>query len=187
MAKEHKRRIMDSQGIELSLRRMAQQILEANKGAANLALVGIADGGVPVTHRLSALLCEHAKCDVPVGFIDITLYRDDLTINDQPELKSTKIDFDIDGMRIILVDDVVFTGRTVRAAITALMDYGRPGLIQLAALVDRGHRELPIQPDFVGRHMDTDKDQKVTVGVSDEAGDKKDKVVLITPINNEEE
>lgn len=186
MAKEHKRKIMDEKTIDLALRRMSQEIIEANRGLSNLALVGIADGGVPITYRLKRLLKKNSKSEIPVGMIDITLYRDDLTINDQPELKDTKIDFNIDGKNVVLVDDVLFTGRTVRAAITALLDYGRPGRIQLAVLIDRSHRELPIQADFVGKFIDSEKSEKIIVTVDQQKAGKKDKIVLITPINSED-
>ena len=178
---------MDEKSIDLALRRMSQEIIEANRGFNNLALVGIADGGVPVTYRLQNLLNSNSKNEVPVGMIDITLYRDDLTINDQPELKDTKIEFDIDGKNVVLVDDVLFTGRTVRAAITALLDYGRPGRIQLAVLVDRSHRELPIQADFVGKVVNSEKSEKIAVAVDENKAMKKDKVVLITPLDFEDE
>ena len=187
MASEHKRTIMNEERIDFALRRMAQQIIESNSGVDNIALVGIADGGIPITDRLHKYLSGNSKNGIKVGMIDITLYRDDLTINDQPELKETKIDFDIDGMNIVLVDDVLFTGRTARAAISALLEYGRPDRIQLAVLVDRGHREIPIQADFVGRNLDTEKDQRVNVWVSEKPNNKKDKVVLITDINNQED
>ena len=186
MGRVHKRIVMNSERIDLALRRMAQQIIEVNPGLKNVALIGIADGGVPVTNRLRALLKQIGGLEVPLGMIDITLYRDDLHINDQPELKSTQIDFDIDGLTIILVDDVLFTGRTVRAAISSLFDYGRPGRIQLAILIDRQHRELPIRADFIGKYLDTDRDQKVLVNVADELDSNADKVVLITSINDED-
>ena len=187
MAKVHKRKVMDGEGIELALRRMAQEVIEANKGLANVALIGIADGGIPVCDRLHDILAKSAKNDIPTGMIDITLYRDDLTINDQPQLKSSRLEFNIDDKNVVLVDDVIFTGRSVRAAITALMDYGRPRRIQLAVLVDRGHRELPIQADFIGRHIDTSIDEKVVVAVGGEANSKQDKVITVTPIEQMDE
>ena len=186
MGSEHKRRVMNGKQMELVFHRMVQQIIETNQGLDNVALIGIAEGGVPVTHRIRNLLIDVQKADLPLGMIDITLHRDDLSSYDQPLLKSTQIDFDIDGMNIVLIDDVLFTGRTVRAAIAALLDYGRPGNIQLAVLIDRGHRELPIQADFVGRKLDTETDEQVIVIVSEKPDAKKDEVVVISPIENEE-
>ncbi len=187
MALASQRMIMNGKRIDFALRRMAQEIIENNSGVENLALVGIADGGIPITNRIRQYLIGQSKNSIDMGMIDITLYRDDLTINDQPELKETKIDFDIAGMTIVLVDDVLFTGRTVRAAITALLEYGRPSRIQLAVLMDRGRRELPIQADFVGLKMDTKKEQQVDVRVLDQADLKKDKVLLITFSEKEED
>jgi pyrimidine operon attenuation protein / uracil phosphoribosyltransferase len=184
MAREHERQVMDSERIALALSRMAHQIIESNKGLSNVVLIGIADGGIPITNRLKSLLESTGKKEIPTGLLDITLYRDDLTINDQPELKNTEIGFDLDGKSVVLVDDVLFTGRTVRAAITALVDFGRPVRIQLAVLVDRGHRELPIAADFVGKILDTEKNEKVLVEVS-EVGGKKDKVVTSTPLQKQ--
>lgn len=182
-----KRKVMDAQAIDFALHRMAREIIEVTKGLSNLALIGIADGGIGITRRLFKILSDGAQKPIPMGMIDITLYRDDLTINDQPELKDTQIDFDMDGLEIVLVDDVLFTGRTVRAAITALLDYGRPGKIKLAVLVERiGHRELPIQADFVGRHIDTDKEEKVLVKVTAEGMEKNDKVVIQTEYSDKD-
>jgi len=167
---------MDAPGIDRVISRMAHQIAEANRGLENLALVGIRAGGVEITNRLHKRLCAIENLDIPVGMLDITLYRDDLTINDQPLLKSTEIEFDISGKTIVLVDDVIFTGRTIRAAMDALMDLGRPGRIEAAVLVDRGGRELPIQADFAGVHMDADSSVKVIVEMTEEHSD--DRVIV---------
>ena len=143
---------------------MAGEIAERNHGAESIALVGIRRGGVPLAHRLRDLLRELEGRDVPVGSVDITLYRDDAaTALPNPLIGRSEVYFAVDDRVVVLVDDVLYTGRTVRAAIDALMDYGRPRAIQLAALVDRGHRELPIQPDYVGRVLATQASERVEV------------------------
>jgi len=156
--------IMDEATIERALTRMAHEILEKHKGVEGLALVGIRSRGVPLAQRLAARIRTFEGHDVPVGILDINLYRDDLSaIADHPVLRKTEIPFILDDVKVILVDDVLFTGRTIRAALDALIDLGRPRLIQLCVLVDRGHRELPIRADYVGKNVPTSLDQKVSV------------------------
>ena len=157
---------MDSDRIARSLVRIAHEITERNRGVENLALVGIRARGVPIAARLAAHLREIAGVDVPIGALDITLYRDDLMrmpVGPQPVVRLTEIPFSIDGRHILLVDDVLYTGRTIRAALDALIDFGRPSAIQLVVLIDRGHRELPIRADYVGRNIPTSRQQSVQV------------------------
>lgn len=156
--------ILDKNGIDQKLNNLAREILDNYDGAENLALIGIKTRGEFIAHRIVKKIRESVNITVPTGAIDITLYRDDFrNKKDWPQLKKTEIDFDIQGKNIVLVDDVIFTGRTVRAAIGVLMDYGRPLSVKLAVLVDRGHRELPIQPDFKGIEIDTGIDEQVNV------------------------
>ena len=156
--------VMDGAGIDRALNRIAHQIVERNHGLAEVALVGIRSRGVPLAHRLEKLLGATEKRHVPVGILDITLYRDDLTtIGPHPVLKETSLSFPSEGRRIVLVDDVLYTGRTIRAALDGLIDFGRPKSIQLAALIDRGHRELPIHADYVGKTVATGSDEVVAV------------------------
>ena len=163
--------IMNKEEIAKTLTRMVSQIVESVKENDNICLVGIRRGGAYLASRLGEMLKKSGHTKVLVGFLDITLYRDDLTtINDYPVLQGTEIDFDICGQHIILVDDVVFTGRTTRAAMDALIDLGRPKKISLAALIDRGHRELPVQPDFVGKTVPTSMDEIIEVQLEEQAG-----------------
>jgi pyrimidine operon attenuation protein/uracil phosphoribosyltransferase len=158
--------VMDADRIGRSLMRIAHEILERNRGLEHLALVGIRARGVPLAERLAANLQDAGGAPVPTGSLDITLYRDDLMkhqVGPQPILRRTAIPFSLDGKVIILVDDVLYTGRTIRAALDALVDFGRPSAIQLVALVDRGHRELPIRADYVGRNVPTSRQQSVQV------------------------
>jgi pyrimidine operon attenuation protein/uracil phosphoribosyltransferase len=162
--------VMDADRIGRSLMRIAHEILERNRGVEHLALVGIRARGVPLAARLAANLQAAAGDAVPTGSLDITLYRDDLMkhqVGPQPILRRTEIPFSLDGKVIILVDDVLYTGRTIRAALDALVDFGRPSAIQLVALVDRGHRELPIRADYVGRNVPTSRQQSVQVHLSE--------------------
>jgi pyrimidine operon attenuation protein/uracil phosphoribosyltransferase len=169
-AVEAPRQVLDAEAIARALRRMAVQITERNGGAARVALVGIRRGGVPLAARLQALLRELEGRAVPVGSVDITLYRDDAaTALPNPLIGRSEVNFPVEDHTVILVDDVLYTGRTVRAAIDALLDYGRPRAIQLAVLVDRGHRELPIAPDFVGKKVPTERDERVEVRLQPEA------------------
>jgi len=157
-------KIMDKEAIQRALFRIAHEILEKNKGMENLCLVGIRTRGVVLAERLRECIRQIENQTVPVGILDITLYRDDLTLIDtQPVIHETLIDFDITGKIIVLVDDVLFTGRTIRAALDALIDFGRPAGIQLAVLIDRGHRELPIRADHVGKNIPTSLNQNVKV------------------------
>ena len=159
-----KREIMDAAAISRSLDRIALEIVEQNSGTDNLALVGIHTGGVPLAHRLQKRIAQSGGGEVKVGMIDITLYRDDAFIGlPQPIVGKTELPFRVTGHRLVLVDDVLYTGRTIRAALDALIDFGRPRCIQLAVLVDRGHREFPIQPDYVGKTVQTDSDESVQV------------------------
>jgi pyrimidine operon attenuation protein/uracil phosphoribosyltransferase len=158
--------VMDADRVSRSLIRIAHEILERNRGVDDLALVGIRARGVPLAARIAAQLKELTGVDVPVGILDITLYRDDLMrhpVGPQPVIRLTEIPFSIDDKLILLVDDVLYTGRTIRAALDALIDFGRPRAIQLVALVDRGHRELPIRADYVGRNIPTSRQQSVQV------------------------
>ena len=155
--------VMDSVAISRAVTRIAHEILEANKGADNLALVGIVTRGAALAEILAAKVLEIEGTEVPVGTLDISFYRDDLAIRLSPEVHRTDIPFDVEGRDVVLVDDVLFTGRTIRAAMDAIMDYGRPCSIQLAVLVDRGHRELPIRADFVGKNVPSSSRERVKV------------------------
>ena len=171
-------KIMDQEAIRRAVLRMAHEILEKNKGVDHLALVGIRTRGVILAQRLKAAIKDIEGVDVPTGILDITLYRDDLTlISSKPLVRETAIDFDITDMKIVLVDDVFYTGRTIRAGLNALVDFGRPAIIQLAVLVDRGHRELPIRADFVGKNIPTTKNQDVQVILGESDG-KTDEVIV---------
>ena len=152
---------MDADEIERSLVRIAHQILETNKGADNLALVGIVTRGDLLAKRLAEKIEQIEGTKVPLGKLDISFYRDDFATHFAPEVHSTEIDFDMDGKDVVLVDDVLFTGRTIRAALDALMDIGRPAAVELAVLVDRGHRELPIRADFVGKNVPSSSSENV--------------------------
>jgi pyrimidine operon attenuation protein / uracil phosphoribosyltransferase len=157
---------MDADRMSRALTRIAHEILERNRGLDELALVGIRTRGVPIARRLARTLKEINGDDVPTGALDITLYRDDLMrhpVGPQPLVRRTEIPFSIDDRKIMLVDDVLYTGRTIRAALDALIDFGRPRVIQLIALVDRGHRELPIKADYVGKNLPTSLRQSVQV------------------------
>lgn len=172
-----KRQVMDDDAIRRALFRLSHEITEQNKGVEGLLLVGIRTRGVPLALRLARLIKEQEKTDVPVGILDITFYRDDLTIiATQPVVRRTEIPGRITDKIIVLVDDVLFTGRTVRAAMDALMDMGRPRAIQLAVLLDRGHRQLPIRADYVGKNIPTSPRQKVHVRLVETDGE--DSVVI---------
>lgn len=156
---------------------MAHEIIEKNKGITALCLVGIQRGGVHIAKRLSAVLETIEGNKIPVGTLDITLYRDDINVRkEQPVVRRTEVNCDIDNKKVVLVDDVLFTGRSIRAAMDAIMDLGRPSAVQLAVLVDRGHRELPIKADFVGKNIPTSKDENVKVQLEEEGSE--DRVVL---------
>ena len=170
--------VMDASEVARAVTRIAHEILERNKGTENLALVGIRTGGVYLAHRLVKRMFEIERVQVPIGDLDITLYRDDLSMRkDQPILRKTTIPFDISDLKVVLVDDVFFTGRTIRAAMDGLMDLGRPAEIQLAVLVDRGHRQLPIRANYIGKNVPTSRDEIVQVFFEEEGED--DRVVIL--------
>jgi pyrimidine operon attenuation protein/uracil phosphoribosyltransferase len=169
--------VMDADGIDRSLTRVAYELLEKNKGIEDMVLVGIQTGGVFLAERLKKKISRIEGVDIPMGVLDITLYRDDLrTSNKKPRLGKTDIPFSLDNKKVILVDDVLFTGRTIRAAMDALIDFGRPKLIQLAVLIDRGHRELPIRADFVGKNLPSSLWEAVTVNLKEKNG--RDEVII---------
>jgi pyrimidine operon attenuation protein/uracil phosphoribosyltransferase len=169
--------ILDADGIRRALTRITHEIIEKNKGVENVALIGIRRRGVPLAERLVKRIAEIEGTVVPMGILDITLYRDDLTtITHQPVIHKTEIHFSVEGKIIVLVDDVLFTGRTVRAALDAIIDLGRPEAIQLAVLADRGHRELPIRADYVGKNVPTSRKEIVSVYLTEL--DKKEKAVI---------
>jgi pyrimidine operon attenuation protein / uracil phosphoribosyltransferase len=164
--------IMSSVDIDLAIRRIALQVLEKNHEARGLAIVGIYTCGVDVARRIHRIIEKHAAQPVPFGSLDINLYRDDWSlISQNPVVKTTDLPFEVDHTNLILVDDVIFTGRTIRAAMDAIMDYGRPETIQLAALVDRGGRELPIQPDFVGMTTTIQANERIKVLLAGDDGE----------------
>ncbi len=163
-----KAKIMNSAEMRRAIRRMAHEILEANKGTEDLVLLGIQRRGVAVARLLGEAIKQVEKVEIPRGALDITFYRDDLsTLGPAPQVSHTEMPFDVTDKIVILVDDVIFTGRTVRAAMGEIMDWGRPRAIRLAVLVDRGHRELPIRPDFVGKNVPTSQKEIVIVKVKD--------------------
>lgn len=177
---QEKAQLMSASEIERTLVRLAHQIVEKNNGADGLVLVGIRRRGVPLAERLAALIGRIESRPVPVGVLDIALYRDDLsTVGASPVVKPTQLDFDINGRTVVLVDDVLYTGRTTRAALDALFDHGRPRRVQLCALVDRGHRELPIEATFVGKYVQTTASEIVEVKVQEVDGG--EKVLLVEP------
>ena len=169
--------IMDADGIRRALIRIAHEITEKNKGVENVALVGIRTRGVPLAARIAEEIQKIEIVKVPTGSLDITLYRDDLTtMGYNPVIHGTEIDFDVTGKHIVLVDDVLYTGRTIRAALDAIIDMGRPSSIQLAVLIDRGHRELPIRADYAGKNVPTSRKETVEVALQEEG--KEDEVIL---------
>ncbi len=153
--------VLDSEAVSRAIRRMAHEIVEANRGLANIVLIGLQTGGVPFAEAIGAALMEIEGVDVPVGKLDVAFYRDDINIRPVLPEAATEISHDIDRKVVVLVDDVLFTGRTIRAALDALMDQGRPRAIQLAVMVDRGHRELPIRPDYVGKNIPTRRTEAI--------------------------
>jgi len=171
------RRILDADGLRRALTRIAHEIVERNGGTNGLILVGIRSRGVPLARRLAALIEQHEASAVPVGSLDITYYRDDLTrLAHAPIVKVSDLGPEVSGRIVVLVDDVLYTGRTVRAALDALTDHGRPRAVRLAVIIDRGHRELPIRPDFVGKNLPTSADEIVHVRLSETDG--ADEVVI---------
>ena len=160
--------LLDENAIRRALTRLSHEIIEKNKGVENIVLVGIKRRGYPLAERLSEFIEKFEGVKIPVASVDITLYRDDLTnVSDTPNLNDPKIDVDIRGKKVTIVDDVLYTCRTVRAAIDAIMDQGRPEFIQLAVLVDRGHKELPIRADYVGKNIPTSKDEIIKVQIKE--------------------
>jgi pyrimidine operon attenuation protein/uracil phosphoribosyltransferase len=169
--------LMNKKDIDRALTRMAHEIIEKNRGTGNLCLVGIQRGGVYLAKRLASNIEQIEKKDIPVGSLDIAFYRDDLNIRKaQPVVRRTEISFEVTNLKIILVDDVLFTGRSIRAAMDAVMDLGRPSAIQLSVLVDRGHRELPIKADYVGKNIPTALTETVEVQLEEEGFE--DRVIL---------
>ena len=180
MNKRQKARIMDSDDMSRALMRIAHQILEKNRGAENLILVGIRTRGVPLAKRIAEMMESIEGSEVPVGILDITLYRDDLQlVAKQPVVGKTDLPAGIEGKVVILIDDVLFTGRTIRAAMDEIMDFGRPRAIQLAVLIDRGHREVPIRADYVGKFLPTSKREIVQVRLKEI--DNSDEVLITEP------
>lgn len=169
--------LLDAPSLQRALTRMAHEILEKNKGVGGLALIGIQTRGVVLAQRLKKAVQEISDHEVSTGILDINLYRDDLTkVSEQPVIRKTVINFDIDDQTVVLVDDVLYTGRTIRSALDALIDFGRPKKIELAVLIDRGHRELPIRADFVGKNVPTTENEIVHVRLTETDG--KDEVVV---------
>lgn len=169
--------LLNKLDLDRILSRMAHEIIEKNKGSENLCLVGIQRGGVHLATRLSARIKAIEGADIPVGSLDISLYRDDLDMRGHPVVRETDIPFDINGKRIILVDDVLFTGRSIRAAMDALIDFGRPAQIQLAVLIDRGHRELPIRADYAGKNIPTSLSENIEVQLEEDGH--MDRIVMV--------
>jgi pyrimidine operon attenuation protein/uracil phosphoribosyltransferase len=179
------KRILTAEDIRRALVRIAHEIDERNEGLDHVALVGVRRRGVPLAERIAATMADFAGYRVPVGQLDITLYRDDLGIRTPvPQIRKTDMQTDITGRTVVLVDDVLYTGRTVRAALDALTDLGRPARIQLAVLIDRGHRELPIRADFVGKNVPTSHDEFVVVRLQ-ETDDADDQVLISRPDKDE--
>ena len=171
MERHVKARVMDAEAMDRALVRIAHEILERNKGAGQLVLLGIRTRGVPLAQRLGAQLTQIERFPVPVGAVDITLYRDDLKGQKSRAVHATDIPCVLDAKHVVLVDDVLYTGRSIRAALDALADFGRPQTIQLAVLIDRGHRELPIRADYVGKNIPTARDEQVSVLVDEVDGE----------------
>ena len=177
--------LLDEQAIAKSLSRIAHEIVEGNPKLDRVALVGIHTRGVPLAQRLRRLIEEFAGTEVELGSLDITFYRDDVQVrageaprHPQPLVRATRLDFPLAGRTVVLVDDVLYTGRTIRAAIDALFDYGRPARVQLACLADRGHRELPIRPDYVGKNLPTSRNERIQVQLVEV--DEVDRVLLVS-------
>ena len=170
--------LLDEADLQRTLRRIAHEIVEKHPDLDELALVGIHTRGVYLADRLADLVEQFTGTRVPTGALDISFYRDDVRAHPQPVVRATRLDFDLDERSIVLVDDVLFTGRTIRSAIEALFGFGRPQRVQLAVLVDRGHRELPIRPDYVGKNLPTSRTERVNVQLSEV--DEVDRIVLLT-------
>ena len=170
--------LLDAEGLERTLSRIAHEMIERNDALGRLALVGIHTRGVPIAERLVALIEERTGEEVELGAVDITFHRDDAVAGrEQPVVHATALDFELRGMTVILVDDVLYTGRTIRAAIETLFEHGRPARVQLAVLVDRGHRELPIRPDYVGKNLPTARSERIQVELAETDG--ADRILLV--------
>jgi pyrimidine operon attenuation protein/uracil phosphoribosyltransferase len=176
--------LLDDEALRRTLSRIAHEIIERNDELDDVALVGIHTRGVPVAQRLRRLIEERSEVEVDLGQLDITFHRDDVSVragrapgHAQPVVRATRLDFDLEGKTVILVDDVLYTGRTIRAAIEALFDYGRPARVQLAVIADRGHRELPIRPDYVGKNLPTNRGERIQVQLLEV--DEVDRVLLV--------
>jgi pyrimidine operon attenuation protein / uracil phosphoribosyltransferase len=177
--------VLDADALARTLSRIAHEIIEGNPDLDEVALVGIQRRGVPIAHRLARLIEERAGVAPALGAVDITFYRDDVSVRGgeaplapQPLVRATQLDFSLEGRTVVLVDDVLYTGRTIRAAIEAVFDYGRPARLQLAVLVDRGHRELPIRPDYVGKNLPTGRDERIQVQLVEV--DEIDQILLVS-------
>lgn len=178
MNKKNEKVVMDKRAIKRTVTRMVDEILERNKGASDLVIIGVRTRGVHIAERIVKLVKKLEGVEPPLGTLDITLYRDDLRRKTEwPKVEKTEIKFSVEDKEVILVDDVIYTGRTTRAALGEIMDFGRPSSIQLAVLVDRGHRELPIHPDYAGYTIDTLSNEEVRVNLKEEDG--KDEVTVI--------
>ena len=190
-AKTAHRVLLDEEQLGRTLSRVAHEIIERNDDLDAVALVGIHTRGVPLAQRLRSLIAERSGVELAIGHLDITFHRDDVHVRagsaprrPQPLVRDTKLDFELEGRTVILVDDVLYTGRTIRAAIEALFDYGRPERVQLAVLADRGHRELPIRPDYVGKNLPTSRDERVQVQLVEV--DEVDRVLLVSEPEEEQ-
>ncbi|ABO50207.1 Uracil phosphoribosyltransferase [Desulforamulus reducens MI-1] len=178
---KEKAQILDDKGMRRAMVRIAHEVIERNKGVDNLVLIGIRRRGVPLAQRLAKYINDIEGTAVPVGILDITLYRDDLTtLANQPQVHQTEVTFSITGKKVVLVDDVLYTGRTVRAALDAIMDLGRPEVVQLAVLIDRGHKEIPIRADYVGKNVPTSRKEVISVRLTEI--DKEERVVILEGI-----
>jgi pyrimidine operon attenuation protein/uracil phosphoribosyltransferase len=172
MRRREKARLMDADDISRAVTRIAHEIVERNKGTGDLVIIGIRRRGVPLANRIASAIQEFEGTKIPVGILDITLYRDDLQlVAKQPVLRKTDLPFDVDDKVVVLVDDVLYTGRTIRAAMDEIMDFGRPRAIRLAVLIDRGHRELPIRADYVGKNVPTSSRELISVKLREEDGE----------------
>ena len=186
----HERVLLDEEQVRRTLSRIAHEIIERNDDLGSVALVGIHTRGVPIAHRLRRLVEERSGEELDLGQLDITFHRDDVAVRggqaplrEQPLVRDTRLDFTLEGKTVVLVDDVLYTGRTIRAAIDALFEYGRPDRVQLAVLADRGHRELPIRPDYVGKNLPTTRGERVQVELVEI--DEIDRVVLLTEADDD--
>ena len=172
------KQILNSEEMNRAIVRIAHEILEKNRGSKDLVLIGIRTGGALLAKRFQEQLQSIESKTIPIGALDITMYRDDLSeVGAQPDIKQTDISFDVQGKKVILVDDVLFTGRTIRCALDAIIDFGRPQIIQLAVLIDRGHRQLPIKPDYVGKNIPTSTKEEVVVAFKENGGE--DRVTVV--------